>query len=64
GAEARGGCPLPWAAADLRYRVRQLDLASEDELVFQRDGGSLLTAGLTWPLAAERTAVLWLLEAA
>lgn len=56
-------CPVPWADQDLRYRVRQLTLTSEDEILAERAGASLLTEGLAWPLTAGRTAVLWLLEA-
>jgi hypothetical protein len=42
------------------YRVRQVTLTSEDEIVTERAGASLLSEGITWPLTAERTAVLWL----
>jgi len=53
-------CPVPWAAEDLVYRIRQVTLTSEDEIVTERAGASLLSEGITWPLTAERTAVLWL----
>ena len=56
-------CPVPWADAGLRYRIRQLTLTGDGEDVTERDGASLLTDGLTWPLTAERTAVIWLLDA-
>jgi alpha-galactosidase len=55
-------CPVPWADQDVVYRVRQLTLTSEHEAGTERPGASLLTDGLPWPLTAEHTAVLWLLE--
>jgi hypothetical protein len=57
-------CPVPWARADLQYRVRQLTLTSTAELVTERGGGELLAAGLPWPLQAVRTAVIWVATAA
>lgn len=59
-----GPCPVPMAAAGQPYRVRQLSLTSDEEVVTGRDGASLLADGLAWPLSAGRTAALWLLEPA
>jgi alpha-galactosidase len=62
--EATAPLPLPWAVTDGIYQVRQVSLASEHETVTERDGTSLLAAGLSWPLTAERTAAVWLLDTA
>jgi alpha-galactosidase len=63
GGETAAPCPMPWADERLAYRVRQLNLTSERELVTERTGASLVTDGVAWPLTDVRTAVLWLLEA-
>jgi alpha-galactosidase len=64
GGQAAGPCPVPWAGTDVTYRVRQLTLTSEAEVATERSGDGLLTDGLAWPLTAERTAVVWLVNEA
>jgi hypothetical protein len=54
---------VPWADRHLAYRVRQLTLASDHETISERPGVDLLAEGLAWPLTADRTAVLWVLDA-
>lgn len=56
-------CPAPWADPDLAYRTRELTLTSEDEIATDRTGARLLADGLAWPLTAERSAVIWLVDA-
>jgi alpha-galactosidase len=56
-------CPVPWATSELTYRIQQLTLTSDAEQVTTRPGADLLAEGLPWPLAAARSAVIWLVDA-
>jgi hypothetical protein len=61
---AGGPCPVAGIEEDLDYRMRQFSpTADEEQAVSVRSGRELLTAGLSWPLAAARTAAIWRLNA-
>ena len=62
GALKAASCPVPWAASDRAYRVRELILTRPGERVWPATGASLLAQGLVWPLTTERSAAIWLVE--